>query len=247
MAKSKTSDVIKLAASAAVLLSCSGRRLSRKARRLITSDFLLDPSNAAHAKAISQLSAEVKKLAAEAFNGEKLSPDHLHRRWQHQKYDGWAGMIAVSTSNKVRPVVVDRARNPVAEGDTESPYSGCYVNASITLWAQNNKFGKRINANLRGVQFVDDGEAFGIAPVDADEEFDAGRCRGACRGGLRLWGVPCRVAGGLGCGLRPPGWTVALIVPPFSGEGHECCQDLCREVPAAGRGAGRSGQSKGGG
>ena len=174
MAKSKTSDVIKLPR---VRLSFAelfrAKAFQEGQTPYYKATFLLDPSNAAHAKAISQLSAEVKKLAAEAFNGEKLSPDRICIvDGNTKKYDGWAGMIAISTSNKVRPVVVDRARNPVAEGDTESPYSGCYVNASITLWAQNNKFGKRTNANLRGVQFVDDGEAFGIAPVDADEEFE---------------------------------------------------------------------------
>ena len=35
-----------------------------------------------------------------------------------------------------------------------------------------NEFGKRINANLRAVQFVKDGEAFGVKPVDAEDEFD---------------------------------------------------------------------------
>jgi hypothetical protein len=51
-------------------------------------------------------------------------------------------------------------------------YSGCYVNMTVTLWTQDNEYGKRVNANLRAVQFVKDGEAFGVAPVDAEEEFD---------------------------------------------------------------------------
>ena len=35
-----------------------------------------------------------------------------------------------------------------------------------------NSFGKRINANLYGVQFVKDGEAFGMGPVDVTDDFD---------------------------------------------------------------------------
>ena len=174
MAKSKTSEVIKLPR---VRLSFAdlfkAKAFAEGQEPYFKASFLLDPSNAEHAKVLSQLSAEVKKLTAEAFNGEKLPAERICiADGNTKKYDGYAGMIAVSSSNKVRPVIVNRARAPVAEGDAECPYSGCYVNASITLWTQNNKFGKRINANLRGVQFVDDGEAFGIAPVDGDEEFE---------------------------------------------------------------------------
>ena len=38
----------------------------------------------------------------------------------------------------------------------------------MTLWAQNNGYGKRINAQLDGVQFVRDGEAFGEGGISAD-------------------------------------------------------------------------------
>jgi hypothetical protein len=48
------------------------------------------------------------------------------------------------------------------------------VNTNVTLWTQDNKFGKAIRANLRIVQFVKDGKAFsGSAPANADDEFEA--------------------------------------------------------------------------
>lgn len=50
-------------------------------------------------------------------------------------------------------------------------YSGCYANAVIRIWAQDNKYGKRINASLESVQFYKDGEAFGAAPVDPNDKF----------------------------------------------------------------------------
>ena len=60
---------------------------------------------------------------------------------------------------------------PLTEDDNKL-YPGCYVNVVITLWAQNNKFGKRINANLLAVQFVKDGNPFGEARVDVGSIFD---------------------------------------------------------------------------
>jgi hypothetical protein len=46
------------------------------------------------------------------------------------------------------------------------------VNASIELWCQDNNYGKRINASLRGVQFLKDGEAFAGGGVANADEFD---------------------------------------------------------------------------
>jgi hypothetical protein len=46
------------------------------------------------------------------------------------------------------------------------------VNAIVTLWPQNNQYGKRINALLDGVQFNRDGDPFGDGAVSVSE-FDA--------------------------------------------------------------------------
>jgi hypothetical protein len=51
------------------------------------------------------------------------------------------------------------------------PYGGCYVNASVRLWVQDNAFGKRVNCALAAVQFAGEGKAFGDAPVDPENEF----------------------------------------------------------------------------
>ena len=47
-----------------------------------------------------------------------------------------------------------------------------YVNGSIELWCQDNAYGKRINATLRGVQFLKDGEAFAGGGSASADEFD---------------------------------------------------------------------------
>jgi hypothetical protein len=85
------------------------------------------------------------------------------------EYDGFEGTMFISTSSSTAPLVIDRDRTELAEADGR-PYAGCYVNASINIWAQDNQYGKRVNAKLRGVQFVGDGDAFvGSAPAKADE------------------------------------------------------------------------------
>lgn len=98
------------------------------------------------------------------------------------EYDGkWY----VSASNSKRPKVFDRdGRTPLTAEDGVI-YSGCYVNAIVRFWAQDNKFGKRVNASLEGVQFVKDGEAFGAPGISDDafdpvegEDDDRGRSRG---------------------------------------------------------------------
>ena len=87
------------------------------------------------------------------------------------EYDGYADNWSLKASTSKRPTLIDRDKTPLVEADGK-PYAGCYVNAIIDLWLQNNKYGKRINANLYGIQFVGDGEAFGVGNVDVTDQFD---------------------------------------------------------------------------
>lgn len=89
-------------------------------------------------------------------------------------YAGFEQMHCLNTSSKTRPTVVDRDRSPLTETDGR-PYSGCYVVAIVELWAQDNSWGKRVNATLKGVQFFADGEAFsGGTPASAGDFEDLG-------------------------------------------------------------------------
>jgi hypothetical protein len=97
--------------------------------------------------------------------------DGFEWRGKRKSYDGYEGMFVIASNNRTRPTVVDRDLTPLVEEDGK-PYSGCYVNGTITLWSQDNQYGKRVNANLRAVQFVKDGDAFGVKPADAEDEFD---------------------------------------------------------------------------
>lgn len=79
------------------------------------------------------------------------------------------GMMVLRSNNIKRPKVFDRSKLEVEEGDDEAPYGGCYVDGIVTIWAQDNEFGQRINGSLEAVRFRKHGEAFGAAPVSADE------------------------------------------------------------------------------
>jgi hypothetical protein len=67
--------------------------------------------------------------------------------------------------------VLHSDKTPLTEADGK-PYAGCYVNASIELWAQDNNYGKRVNASLGGVQFARDGDAFAGGGAASEDEFD---------------------------------------------------------------------------
>lgn len=87
-------------------------------------------------------------------------------------YAGYEGNLFFNANNSVRPLILDRDKTPLTAQDGK-PYSGCYVNVSIDVWAQDNQYGKKINAQLQGLQFVKDGEAFAGGGVAADAaDFD---------------------------------------------------------------------------
>lgn len=87
-------------------------------------------------------------------------------------YDGYAGRWSFKAANPRRPTVVRRDKSPLVESD-EVIYAGCYVNASVEIWIQDNNFGKRVSANLYGVQFVRAGKPFGVGDIDALDDFEA--------------------------------------------------------------------------
>ena len=95
----------------------------------------------------------------------------LHDGDTKADYIGFEGNMFVSSRNKTRPLVIDRDKSPLTAADGR-PYAGCYVHASIELWCQDNNYGKRINASLRGVQFYKDGDAFAGGGAASEDEFD---------------------------------------------------------------------------
>lgn len=82
---------------------------------------------------------------------------------------GYPGNWFVSARSYTAPLVIDGKRNKL-ETSSGKPYSGSYVNASLSIWAQQNQHGRRINAQLMGVQFVRDGEPLaGGGPASVED------------------------------------------------------------------------------
>lgn len=136
-----------------------------------SASFLLD--NEKHAKLIKQIETLIDRIALDHFKKKVSFKSCLRDGNEKADKEGYGdGVTFFNASRKTRPVVVDRNLNPITEEDGVI-YGGCYVNATVRFWVQDNKFGKRVNAELRGVQFVKDGESFGAGPVNAEEEFDA--------------------------------------------------------------------------
>lgn len=131
--------------------------------------FLLD--NEKHKALINQIEKQIERMAIDAFKKKVSFKSCLRDGNDKIDLDGYEGCMFIPASRKTRPAVVDRDVNPVTEEDGVL-YAGCYVNATIRLWVQDNKWGKRVNAELRAVQFVKDGESFGVAPVKAEDEFE---------------------------------------------------------------------------
>lgn len=65
------------------------------------------------------------------------------------------------------PVVVDRNKEKLGSEDGK-PYSGCYVNASVDIWAQTKNY-PGIRCGLNAIQFFEDGEPLAGAPATADD------------------------------------------------------------------------------
>jgi hypothetical protein len=132
-------------------------------------------------KQLAEIKAALKGVAKEKWAAkadavvkalEASDKTCLHNGDTKADYEGFSGNLYISSRSKIRPTVFDQQRQELSEADGK-PYSGCYVNASIELWAQDNGFGKRINAQLRGVQFLRDGDAFAGGGKSAEaNEFD---------------------------------------------------------------------------
>lgn len=136
--------------------------------------FLLDKTE--HADKIEEIEAAKDALVAERLKGAKLKADKICLKDGDEiDYDGYAGKMSIKASSSKRPMAIGADKSPLTEDDGKL-YAGCYVNAIIELWGQDNQYGKRVNANLLGVQFVKDGEPFGdgvTASIDDFDEIDA--------------------------------------------------------------------------
>lgn len=72
----------------------------------------------------------------------------------------YAGYMVLKASENKRPLCMNRDKSVIVEDDNII-YGGCEVVQLMSVWVQNNNYGKRVNCNLLGVQFAGEGERFG--------------------------------------------------------------------------------------
>ena len=122
-----------------------------------------------------------------------------------QPYDGYVGHFFVSASNQIMPQMVradgkpiDPANQMEAQAVARTMYGGCYVNAAIKPWPQNNTNGRAVRWELVAIQFAADGEAFGSgAPADVSGMFGQATPAGVA--------APIPSQPPLGASYQPPG------------------------------------------
>lgn len=125
-----------------------------------------------HADTIAEIKKAIQAGIKENLKGAKIPSDKICLKdGDESGRDEYAGHYTIKAANNKRPKVLDRDKTPLAEDD-DKPYSGCYVNGVIDLWYQNNSYGRRVNANLLGVQFFKDGEPFESGSTADDDDFD---------------------------------------------------------------------------
>lgn len=133
-----------------------------------------------NAKKIDAAVAEAAKLKFKAkadavmkiIANDKMKMCYLKSDYANDEgdvYDGFEGMYHLSAKADAQPTIIDRDRTRLTQADGR-PYSGCFVNAIVEIYGQDNTHGKGMRCGLKGIQFVKDGDAFqGGAPASADE------------------------------------------------------------------------------
>lgn len=132
--------------------------------------FMLDKQQ--HADVIAEIQKQIAAGIKENLKGAKVPSDKIALKdGDDSGRDEYGGHFTLKAANNKRPKVIGRDKSPLTEDD-DVIYSGCYVNAVVDPWYQANAYGKRVNFNLLGVQFLKDGEPFESGSTADDDDFD---------------------------------------------------------------------------
>jgi hypothetical protein len=161
---------------------------------------------------VAEIRAAFKKLCEEKFGakagdaflamkaGDKLC---LHDGDAKADKEGYKGNLYLSASNKLKPLIIDGNLSPV-EANSGTIYSGCMVNGTVELWVQDNKWGRRINASLQGVQKLGEGQRLSGGGVSSVDDYEA------------IPDAPVAPAAAGGGATTPAGATAGANPDPFA-------------------------------
>lgn len=143
-----------------------------KSKPAYSATFLLNKKT--HAAEIAAINKATEHAIKEEWKGK--APAGLKRclRDGSEKADtdGYGDDVMFVAARNDKPVFIVDQKLQKLDASSGKPYAGCYVNAVIRLWAQDNQYGKRINASLGNVQMVRDGEPFGEAARAPEQDFE---------------------------------------------------------------------------
>lgn len=155
-----------------------------------SADFLLDPADmqpfmqqagvisqakwGEHAGNVLQMIQGDRKLRCFGQGSERIDKKTF------KPYVGYEGKAYISANTDKPVVMVDATGKPIDTANTMASqaaarklYGGCYVNAAVRPWVQDNKHGRAIRCELIAIQFFKDGEAFGLGEPDVSNLFGA--------------------------------------------------------------------------
>lgn len=128
-----------------------------------------------HLEELKALMAHIHKLCVKELK-TKIPADRLClQNGANTGKDEDVGNFILSASESRRPVVYDAdGKTTLSIEDAEDKiYAGATVNVVIALWIQNNKYGKRCNANLLAIQFVKATPRIGREIPDTSDDFES--------------------------------------------------------------------------
>ena len=127
-----------------------------------------------HAQQVMQIINTDRKLRCYGSGTEKIDKKTF------KPYLGYDGMVFVAANTDRMPQMIGTDGKASDAGNTmayqalaRKLYGGCYVNAAVKPWLQENKHGRGVRCDLVAVQFFRDGEAFGEGSADASGMFGA--------------------------------------------------------------------------
>jgi hypothetical protein len=134
---------------------------------------MLDPD--AHQQTLLKLNEEIDNLIQTKWNGKVKIPSDKRclRDGEDKGRAEYEGYMVLSANSSDRPVVLRGNGRDTIEDERDCPiYAGCYVNAKVRLWAQDNQFGKRINCELVAIQFAGEGAPLDGTHVSREQAMD---------------------------------------------------------------------------
>lgn len=126
-----------------------------------------------HKDAIALVESAITDLLKSNKNAKVAKDKRCLRDGDDSDKEEYSGHYTISARESKRPTVRDAEGVELDKDEINDVfYAGCYADVFIRLWYQDNKYGKRVNANLNAAKFRADGEPFGEGRVDDEDLWD---------------------------------------------------------------------------